>query len=97
MTRFTTIDGRSLGARFAGDKGATMHLTPEEAKLLFNLPYDERIIASGNWNGNTIKDLIDLVVKLPTATKQEMMRRFQSMKSLAENNMLPTFEEFLNE
>ena len=36
MTRFETINGIKLGVRFAGDLGATFHLTNEEKNNLFN-------------------------------------------------------------
>ena len=106
MTRFETKNGKPLGARFAGDKGATFHLTPEEGKLLFGLPDNTKVIADNAWEGNTVKDLIDLVKKANIASKEEMMRRFKNIGSLSRRSAvyekdlpgkLPTFEQFITE
>lgn len=76
MTRFETLDGQQLGARFAGDNGATMHLTSKEATALFTLDEATEIISDNMWFG-TINDLIKLWKDLESATAEQMMRRFE--------------------
>tara|TARA_R110000823_G_scaffold32983_7_gene92606 strand:+ start:1597 stop:1914 length:318 start_codon:yes stop_codon:yes gene_type:complete len=77
MTRFETLDGQQLGARFAGDNGATMHLTSKEATALFSLDKNEELISDNGWSG-TADDLIEMLRDLETATSEQMMRRFKS-------------------
>ena len=77
MTRFETDTGIALGFRFAGDQGATMRLTRSEAKALFRLPFNAKIKTDNSWEGETVKDLINLVVKSPKCSDEEFNRRFK--------------------
>ena len=75
MTRFETLDGHALGARFAGDKGATFHLTNEELGLLFLLDEDTELTSDNAWTGTAL-DLIDMWTKGNKSTEEEMKKRF---------------------
>ena len=81
MTRFETLDGQQLGARFAGDNGATMHLTSKEATALFTLDESTEVTSDNGWFG-TVNDLIELWRDLESATSEQMMRRFKSNDTL---------------
>ena len=76
MTRFETLDGHQLGARFFGDKGATLHLTNEELDLLFFLKENTELKSDNMWFG-TAGDLLDMWTNGNKSTEEEMMRRFK--------------------
>jgi hypothetical protein len=77
MTRFETNNGEQLGARFAGDNGATMHLTTKEATALFSLDGATEVTSDNGWSG-TVNDLVEMLRDLESATTEQMMRRFKS-------------------
>ena len=57
-TRFETLDGKSLGMKFAGKDGAKLHLSKEELDLLFSLEDDAELLGGGaSWTAGELKDL----------------------------------------
>ena len=81
MTRFETLSGTKLGVRFLGDKGATFHLTEQEAKQLFKLDLEEEVVSDNSWFG-TVKELMDMFVSGNKASDKELLRRFNKVSSL---------------
>jgi hypothetical protein len=76
MTRFETLDGQQLGARFCGDNGATFHITSHELRTLFSLDEDTQLTSDNAFFG-TAGDLLDMWNAGHKATAEEMMRRFK--------------------
>jgi len=74
MTQFETTDGRRLGARFAGDRGATFHMTQEEMATLWSLDESTECWSDGDWTG-TSGELLDMWTAGHHATREEMERR----------------------
>ncbi len=82
MTRFETLDGEQLGVRFAGDNGATFHLTQAELKSLFELDESTEVVSDNVWFG-TVGDLLDMWSKGNKVSEEELQRRFK--KDLSES------------
>ena len=76
MTRFETLDGQQLGARFCGDNNATFHLTQDELKTLFELDEATEVVSDNMWVG-TVGDLLDQWTLGNKASQEELTRRFE--------------------
>lgn len=77
-TRAETQSGQSLGMRFAGRNGATMHLTNEELELLFSLDENEKL--DGEAWGLTAGEWLDMWKDTQKADLEDMKN--WGMKSL---------------
>ena len=104
MTRFETIKGTKLGARFAGGGGAMWHLTEQEALNLFNLALETEVINDNNeWRVTTVEQLIKLFVEGTKAPEDHMRKNWkmkdprkeslhlEECKGLDENGDIQTF------
>jgi hypothetical protein len=74
MTRFETLNGQSLGAKFAVDNGVRWFACNDELSLLQSLNKDELVVSDNSWVG-TVGNLLDLFSKTPKATNDEMKKR----------------------
>lgn len=77
-TRAETKSGKSLGMRFAGRNGATMHLTNQELELLFSMDENEKL--DGEAWGLTAGQWLDMWKETNKADLQDMKN--WGMKSL---------------
>ena len=82
MTRFETLDRKSLGTRqYSGKElGSTWFSTKEELELLWNLSEDTKVISDNNWSG-TVGDLKDLFFSLRKLTDKQVDERFGKGRS----------------
>lgn len=76
MTRFETLDGRSVGVRFCGDTGATFHATDDELDLLLDLDGSTEITSDNGWHG-TASELRTEMSSIERAGETELSERFE--------------------
>jgi hypothetical protein len=75
MTRFETVEGQQLGARFCSRGGAFFHLNTTELNTLWSLDENTEVVSDNGWFG-TAGDLLDLLTTENKATATQMKNQF---------------------